>query len=519
MRKHDDEPQGDSPPIAAPDLGRDSSSAVLLVATAAFLISYLPLIPRRIFDPDEFEHAHAAWCWWKGMIPYKDFFEHHTPWYYAALRPLFRWFDVDASFESARHFLLLGRVLSFALTVLSVFLVNRIGRFWEGRQGGQSGRQVGALAGLLLVGQAYFLQKAIETRPDVLALPFFLGALWCLLRGLAESTDSAARRLWCFVGGGLSLGAAIMCTQKILFVLPGLFAGLGIWALSAHRRARTLLVGAFVLGMLVPGVLTWAAFVRQHAGGEFIANNFLLNSRWKHVETNLLRPFIKSARLVLILSVLGLLGTLRRFFVSLFGPFFGPRERGYGELVLLCTLLGLCAGVRIIPAAQKQYYLMPLPLICLFAAAGLLWLVDWLGSLRRAPRTARAWLLVLAVGVLLKVPVQAVRFSYRERNDLQLARLRHVFETTKPTDLVMDGWEGTGVFRPHAFYYYFVHEELLPMLSRDRLDAYVDDLESGRIQPKLITLDANLVALEPRFLRFVMNRYVSRDGVLYYPRD
>ena len=511
MRKHADEPLEVNPNIAAPDHGGDRASALLLLATFAFLISYLPLIPRRIFDPDEFEHAHAAWCWFKGMIPYKDFFEHHTPWYYAVLRPLFRWFDVDASFESARHFLLLGRVLSFALTVLSVFLVTRIGRFWEGRRGGQSGGQVGALAGLLLVGQAYFLQKAIELRPDVLALPFFLGALWCLLRGLAGSTDSATRRLWCFVGGGLSLGAAIMCTQKMLFVLPGLFAGLGIWALSAHRRARTLLVGAFVLGMLVPGVLTWAAFVRLHAGGEFMANNFLLNSRWKHVETNLLRPFIKSTRLVLILSLLGLLGTVRRFF--------GSRERSYGELVSLCTLLGLCAGVRIIPAAQKQYYLMPLPLICLFAAAGLLWLVDSLGSHRRAPRWARAWLLALAVGVLLKVPVQAVRFSYRERNDLQLARLRHVFETTKPTDLVMDGWEGTGVFRPHAFYYYFIHEELLPMLSTDRLDAYLDDLESGTIQPKLITLDANLVALEPRFLRFVMNRYVSRDGVLYFRRD
>ena len=35
----------------------------------------------------------------------------------------------------------------------------------------------------------------------------------------------------------------------------------------------------------------------------------------------------------------------------------------------------------------------------------------------------------------------------------------------------------------------------------------------------MIALDANLVALEPRFLRFVMNGYRSRDGVLYYPRD
>jgi len=475
-------------------------------------LAYVPLLPRRTFDPDEFEHAHAAWCWWKGMVPYKDFFEHHTPWYYVTLRPFFRWFEVDASFESARHFLLFGRVLSFALTVLSIFLVTRIGRLWPGRGGRQSESKVGALAGLFLVGQTFFLQKAIEMRPDLLALPFFLTALCGLLRGLATGdADSATKRLWSFVGGGLSLGAAVMCTQKMLFVLPGLLAGLGIWALSAQRRARTLLVGAFVLGVLVPGVLTWAAFARRHAGGEFIANNFLLNSRWKHVQTNLLLPFIRSTRPILVLSLLGLLGTGRRFFRS--------PQRNYGEIVLACTLLGLCAGVVVIPVAQKQYYLMPLPLICLFAAEGLLSLVDWLANQRRAPQAARARLLALAVVALFVVPVLALRDSYRSRNDRQLARLRTVFETTKPTDLVMDGWVGTGVFRPHAFYYYFIHEELLPMLSAERVDAYVDDLESGNIRPKMIALDANLVALEPRFLRFVMNRYASRDGVLYFQRD
>jgi hypothetical protein len=35
----------------------------------------------------------------------------------------------------------------------------------------------------------------------------------------------------------------------------------------------------------------------------------------------------------------------------------------------------------------------------------------------------------------------------------------------------------------------------------------------------MIALDANLVGLDPRFLRFVLNRYASRDGVLYFRRD
>src|SRR4249920_3359391 len=118
----------------------------VLLAIAGFFVATLAVLPRRVFDPDEFEHSHAAWCVFKGMVPYRDFFEHHTPWYYYLLRPSFNWFAVDTSFESARHFLLFGRGLSFVLTILSVLIVFQIGRLWEDRR-------VGLVAGLLLVAQ------------------------------------------------------------------------------------------------------------------------------------------------------------------------------------------------------------------------------------------------------------------------------------------------------------------------------------------------------------------------------
>jgi len=492
-RRPDDKQPGDTPTRP----GTDRSLHFLLLAVAAFFLARLPVLPHRIFDPDEFEHSHAAWCWFKGMVPYQDFFEHHTPWYYYTLRPFFRWFDVGASFESARHFLLLGRGLSFALTVVSVLVVFRIGRL-----GGD--RRVGVVAGLFLVGQPVFLQKTIEMRPDVLALPFFLGGLWCLLRGLAGSTDSSTRRLRWFVAGGLSLGAAVMCTQKMLFVIPGLLAGLGLWSLSDNRRSRIHLIAAFLLGICVPATLTWAAFALDHAGGAFIANNFLLNASWKHTPTGQLLRLVETSAPVLALSLLGMVVAARRFRRS--------RQRDHGELLLACTLLGLFAGVVVIPVAQRQYYLMPLPIVCLFAAKGLLVLVD------RAREASRARLLLLSMIPLSILPVLGVRESFTSPNDLQLARLRTVFESTKPTDLVMDGWEGTGVFRPHAFYYFFIHDELLPMLSPDRVDAYLDDLETGKIRPRLIALDEHLVALGPRFLAFVRRHYLSNDGFLYFSK-
>src|SRR5882724_5568438 len=58
-----------------------------LIALVALLLLRLPLLQGRSFDPDEFEHLHAAWCMSQGMVVYKDFFEHHTPWYYWFVSP------------------------------------------------------------------------------------------------------------------------------------------------------------------------------------------------------------------------------------------------------------------------------------------------------------------------------------------------------------------------------------------------------------------------------------------------
>jgi 4-amino-4-deoxy-L-arabinose transferase-like glycosyltransferase len=480
----------------------------LPLAIAAFLGARIPLLPHRALDPDELEHAHAAWSIFKGMLPYRDFFEHHTPWYYYVLRPLFNCFEVDLSFESATHFLLLGRSLSFVVTMIAVLLVVSIGRFWEERR-------VGLMAGLLFVSQPIVLQKTIEVRPDVPALAFFLGGLALLLRGLADGAEATKRRAWLFLAGGLGLGAAIMCTQKMLFVLPGALAGLGLWlragrddgaATSGGARPRGLAALAVGLGICLPGALTWAAFAFHHAGREFITNNFLLNARWKHFPTHQFLRFIVTSAPVLSLAAVGAWVFLARFRRGL-------ERRGSEGLLLLSILVGLFLGVLVMPVPHRQYYLILLPIVCLFAAKGLFVLVDRVRE-RKRPAFLGVALLLLAV-----LPVVALAGSFRDRNDAQLAKLRTVFASTRPADPVMDGWEGMGVFRPHAFRYFFLHEEIVAMLPRPELDAYLDALESGRVRPKLIAMDKNLRSLGPRFVQFVTTHYVTSDGFFYLARD
>jgi 4-amino-4-deoxy-L-arabinose transferase-like glycosyltransferase len=496
-------------PIEAPTRSPNPSHAnilyFVLLVIAGFFVARIPVLSHQFFDPDEFEHAHAAWCVFKGMIPYKDFFEHHTPFYYYALSPFFHWFRVDQSFDSARHFLTFARGLSLLGALLSVALVFLLGRLL-------AERRVGVWAGFLLVVQPFFFEKMAEIRPDVLAHPFFVGSLCFLQCGLARDTDSVKRRLWPFLGSGLCLGAAIMCTQKMLFVLPGLLTGLGIWALfssfhggtNAGRGSRMLSVVAFLAGIGVTVGLTWAAFALHHGGSQFIGNNFLLNSKWKAVSHEQLLRMLEASWPALLLCLLGASAAMVHFFRS--------QQPSYGRFVLLCTLTGLAVGLLIVPVAHRQYYLISLPIIALFAADGLFVLVDL------AREGMRPRLLALAVMLLSVLPVLDLRDAMASRNDGQLARLHYVFESTKPTDVVMDGIEGTGVFRPHALYHYFFHGELLLMLSRQQLDAYVDALESGKIRPKMIALDENLIVLGSRFLRFVKKNYVSSDGFFYFSK-
>src|SRR5205814_10409572 len=72
----------------------------LLAAITALLVARIPLLTVRVFDNDELEHAHVAWSVWRGLCPYRDFFEHHTPWFHFTLAPFFHWFPVAESFES-----------------------------------------------------------------------------------------------------------------------------------------------------------------------------------------------------------------------------------------------------------------------------------------------------------------------------------------------------------------------------------------------------------------------------------
>ena len=100
----------------------------------------------------------------------------------------------------------------------------------------------------------------------------------------------------------------------------------------------------------------------------------------------------------------------------------------------------------------------------------------------------------------------------------QLGRMRLVYALTKPGDTVMDGFTGAGVFRPHAFYYFFLHNQIRALLTGPEMDGLRRALRDGDIAPALVLFDFDLRELSPDFKTFVEENYEPTGDPLVWRR-
>jgi hypothetical protein len=454
----------------------------------------LGLFRIRSFNPDEFVHMHSAWSVAQGGLPYRDFCAHHTPWLWYLLAPLVAGAESDAS--SGVHALILGRAMSLVLSAAALCALIWLGRIW-------SGPLCGAVSALCLASLRIFLDKTTEIRPDVPALLLWIGCLIGLAYGLG-ARDSREGRGGAFLAAGLCLGASIMFDQKILFAVPGLgLAGLAWMAFAsprAARAARARTCAWFVVGVCVPLAATWAYFAAHETGRAFLESNFLLNARWKAVDARepWLRQLATGEWPVSLLAAGGVgvwLWDVRS-------------ERGceWLGLVFIASGISLLLGLLVIPSAFAQYYLPLLPLLALFAGC----FVARAGE--RLPARLR-WVWLGPVLALLPIASATYALSWREqwRNDEQLTQLAYVYAHSAPTDPVLDGFRGLGAFRPHAWYYFWLPADLRGMLPPAAVEAFLTDLETGRVRPRLILADWNVTELSPRLVAFVRANYTHGD--------
>ncbi len=450
-----------------------------LAFSAVVLLTRVWFIVHRAFDVDELEHAHAAWSVARGLLPYRDFFEHHGPALYLLFGPLYAPLAPETDIASATRTLLMSRTAMWALTIMSCALTFRIAQRWHA----SNSLLRGALATGLLAGSWQFLNTALEFRPDVPALVCLLVSFLCVFN--ADPARPRNRVVW-LMAAGFAFGLSALFTQKTVFAAPGLLVG-------AYARHRVQEFMAFLGGAVLPIAVVAAWFTWQGATVALYENSVAMNVRLTTDRGSPIPQLLSSVSWNFPLYVTGMVGAVM-----------AARQRVSGaRRAVLVGLASLGAGIVIMARVYDQYYLMMLPLLAVLGADAIVNLAGGRISFHKLVAAVGGAAIVFLIG--------AASIGYQS-NDAQIDQMRLVMERTHVDDTVLSGVPGAGTFRPHAWYYFFLSSPF----ARDRdFAALGEALETRRVNPRIVIFDARVSAMPTMVREYLRAHYRPVRGTIY----
>ncbi len=391
----------------------------LLLGFSVTLLFFMSL--NRFFDHDEFEAMHTTWKMFSGQAIYTDFIQHHHPFTYYTLLPLYTFFG------GTTDVLIAARVVIFAFLVAMLTLTYLI--IWEVYRE----HFTAALGTLFLSLTSLFIAKAIEIRPDVPQALLGILGVYLIVRFFRT------RARWLLVASGLALGVSILYLQKgIVFAgLVGLVL-LGRWLFGRDIKFAE---GLIFAGSVVLGVLPY--FLYLLFSGElqtFVFWNFSYNTLYYQLRgweagklvTNFNNLYTTNSLILLFFAVTVLLLRKRRL-----------------EWELLFLAAGVFGFTLLSGRQNPQYYLLIFPFVAVLAAKGF---AEMLGGRKRI---AALTLLFVAFLPL----VNQVRGAFVYSNTRQLAKIQYVLDLTGPDDYVYDGNILFNLFRRDVDFIWFMAGE------------------------------------------------------------
>lgn len=301
------------------------------------------LIAVRVFDPDEFEHAHVSLQIAQGKTVYRDFFEHHgpLPYYLAAVFP--------AVIGNREELLFCNRLPSLFLTLTTLICVYRTGCRLRGPG-------TGLIACLWLESMPWFVEKSVEWRPDVPAMCFVTLAAARLL-------DPNFKRRDGFVVG-LLLGVASLCTLKVITLALWLSIGFSLCRWQ-QRRPFVVPITYGVFGGIFAWLPFFAWFAWRGALPVFVDCVLLLPFRWEAVEPfrDFYTTFPSWAPGHVALAIWGLASCWRNHW-RLKDWLTGPTAFAFAATVHFAML-------PFVPASFLQYHLLALPISAIVIATSI----------------------------------------------------------------------------------------------------------------------------------------------------
>ena len=384
-------------------------------------------------DSDEPQHLHVVWGWTQGMLPYRDFFDNHTPVFQALCAPLFHLLGVRANILFPMR---LAMIPLFALTIVCVWKI--AASFFTPR--------VALWTAVLTAfyppfGQyaGYFL-SSVEFRPDELWT-----LAWLLTLAVLATGRVSPRRMFF---AGLLLGFSFCVSMKTsLFAMALALALVGAYCLhrllggSRGEPAFALRgAAAFLGGLVIVPALVVAFFVASGAGRQMyycvIQHNMLSEGRGA-------KGMVKSA-----------LRWLRWFPLIALGGWVIARRPLPRELRVRQAFVWFAAAFYFVtllsfwPIITEEDYLPFYPSIMIVAAPAALWIAALAARTLRAPEA-------LAPPLLAAVELCIILFAASPISDAtadKTGMIADVLKMTDPTDFVMDS-KGETIYRRRPFYY------------------------------------------------------------------
>lgn len=406
---------------------RESVLALTFLGAATLL--RLPYTLHYRFNSDEPQHLHVVWAWTRGLLPYRDVFDNHSPLFHALMAPLLALIGERADALTIMRFAMIPfALLAIWLTYLIAVCVY--------------GRRVAIWSAVLLGIHYEFFFKSIEFRSDNLWTVGWLATLAVIVSG----PPSAGRAL----ATGALLGTNLCVSQKTLLMVGSLAgaAVLTVWLSNRARRATQWaragrLAGASVAGFVVAPLAVGGFFATQGAYGALVYGAF------KHNILTGLGAWHDEWRPVLLVAGLALTAWLAFSRVRSAG---GDRLRLLRVLIVLTTSIYVLSLETVWPLVTGQDYLPLFPLLAILIVSGL---HRWERHLReRAPEggtTTPLAAATLLVALLVELGVVVLKGPvWRDRASSQTALVADVLKITDRDDPVMDT-KGETIFRTRPF--------------------------------------------------------------------
>lgn len=457
----------------------------LIIVLAIAIISLIAgLSFSRYLVSDEFEHLHAAWLVSQGQIPYKDFFEHHTPLLWYLLAPIFLLFKSPILIVSS------ARLLILSFVALVFFLVYKI-------TAEMFSKWSGIFAIFTLSTTFLYIQNTIEIRPDTPMIFFWLVSWFYFLK--ATKNDS----LKYYIYTGLFLSVAFLFKQVIILALLAYLIILFFEKRKFILKNSISLIASFLfIQLIVLAIFYFLGGLNQYLNLNFWWN-LKINNYYHFPIFNGLKRYLYYDWFLYLLGIMGLSIVIKKWIKE--------KIIKTSELLAVIFLIILALFLILLTNAPYTHYWPPI-LIILSMFAGNLFnhLIFVLKN-----RLIFKMVVIYFIFFILNNFFLGSFYTGLFNNKQQIKRIDLILEITKNNDRVFSSNGEYVPMRPHASYYWFLTDNMMAARQKNKIDInFVEYIENSDV----IIWNKNIPELKNIFLNNLINEFEQYQNTDIYLR-